>query len=74
MARVANLYLPLVGILIDNLPKLFAWPSEGEVRIVWPDSKNENLNLILTAISDNVPNVSQLFYRSIKTTMIEIIL
>jgi hypothetical protein len=30
--RVANLYLPLVAIIIDNLAKLFAWAAEGETR------------------------------------------
>lgn len=57
-ARVASLYLPLVGILIDHLGKLYAWTAEGEIRIIWPNSQNDqNLNLILTAISDNMPNV-----------------
>lgn len=63
-ARVASLYIPLVGILIDNLGKLYSWPMVHDdtaapdlQRIVWPDSaKSENLNIILTAISDNVPN------------------
>ncbi len=56
-ARVANLYLPIVGIMIDNLAKLYSWPTEGETRIVGTGNQNEHLNLILTAISDNVPNV-----------------
>ncbi len=56
--RVANLYLPLIAIIIDNLPKLFAWSTEGEVRIVGNSNQNEHLNLILNVISDNVPNVS----------------
>ena len=55
-ARVASLYLPLVGIVIDNLGKLYSWSTEGEVRIVGSANPNEHLNLILTAISDNVPN------------------
>jgi hypothetical protein len=56
---VANLYLPLVGIMIDNLAKLYSWSSEGETRIVGSgNEKNEHLNSILTRISDNVPNVS----------------
>ena len=33
-SRVANLYLPLIAIIIDNLPKLYSWSSDGEVRIV----------------------------------------
>ena len=57
--RVANLYLPLIAIIIDNLPKLFAWTAEGEVRIVGNANQNEHLNLILNVISDNLPNVSQ---------------
>ncbi len=56
-ARVASLYLPLVAIVLDNLEKLFSWPTEGETRIVGAANQNEHLNLILTAISDNVPNV-----------------
>ena len=57
--RVANLYLPLIAIIIDNLPKLFAWTAEGEVRIVGNANQNEqHLNLILNVISDNLPNVS----------------
>ena len=31
-SRVANLYLPLIAIIIDNLTKLYAWASEGETR------------------------------------------
>lgn len=57
-ARVANLYLPLVGIVVDNLSKLYSWSTEGEVRIVGSANPNEHLNFILTAISDNLPNVS----------------
>ncbi len=57
-SRVSSLYLPLVTIAVDNLDKLFSWSVEGEVRIVGTVNPNEHLNLILTAISDNVPNVS----------------
>lgn len=57
-ARVANLYLPLVGIMIDNMTKLYAWHAEGETRIAGTSNQNEHLTAILTAISDNVPNVS----------------
>ena len=57
-SRVANLYLPLIAIIIDNLPKLFAWTAEGETRIVGNANQNEHLNLILNVISDNLPNVS----------------
>ena len=57
-ARVASLYLPLVGICIDNLARLYSWSHVGEVRIVGSSDPNEHLNMILTAISDNVPNVS----------------
>ncbi len=42
---------------MDNLDKLFSWSTEGEVRIAGTVNPNEHLNLILTAISDNVPNV-----------------
>ena len=55
-SRVANLYLPLVAIIIDNLPKLFSWSIEGEVRIVGNSNANEHLNMILNVISDNLPN------------------
>ena len=54
--RVANLYLPLIAIIIDNLNKLFAWPTEGEVRIVGTN-QNEHLNMILNCISDNLSTV-----------------
>ena len=47
------------GVVIDNLAKLYSWSAEGEVRIVGAANPNEHLNLILTAISDNVPNVSE---------------
>ena len=57
-SRVANLYLPLIAIIIDNFQKLFAWTAEGEVRIVGNANQNEHLNLILNVISDNLPNVS----------------
>ena len=60
-ARVASLYLPLVAIAIDNMGKLFSWTGEGDVRIVGSANNNEHLNLILTAISDNVPNVRYFF-------------
>ena len=56
-ARVANLYLPLVGVVIDNMAKLYAWHVEGETRIAGTSNQNEHLTAILTAISDNVPNV-----------------
>lgn len=55
-SRVANLYLPLIAIIIDNLGKLFAWATEGEVRIVGSSNPNEHLNMILNVISDNLPN------------------
>ena len=47
-----------IAIIIDNLPKLFAWTAEGEVRIVGNANQNEHLNHILNVISDNLPNVS----------------
>jgi len=53
---VASLYLPLVTVVLENLDKLFSWPTEGESRIAGTVNPNEHLNLILTAISDNVPN------------------
>jgi hypothetical protein len=58
-SRVANLYLPLIAIIIDNLPKLYSWAAEGEVRIVGNGNQNEPLNIILNVISDNLPNVSE---------------
>ena len=60
-ARVANLYLPIVGIMIDNMTKLYAWHVEGETRIAGTSNQNEHLTAILTAISDNVPNVRIVF-------------
>ena len=54
--KVANLYLPLIAIIIDNLSKLYAWPRDGEVRIVG-SNQNEHLSMILNVISDNLPNV-----------------
>ena len=56
-SRVANLYLPLIAIIIDNLGKLYSWAAEGEVRIVGNNQQNEHLNMILNVISDNLPNV-----------------
>jgi hypothetical protein len=56
-SRVANLYLPLVAVIIDNLSKLHSWTVEGESRIVGGNNPNEHLNLILNVISDNLPNV-----------------
>ena len=56
--RVANLYLPLIAIIIDNLGKLYSWTAEGEVRIVGSNHQNEHLNMILNVISDNLPNAS----------------
>ena len=56
-SRVANLYMPLIAIIIDNMAKLFAWTTEGEIRIVGNNNQNEHLNLILNVISDNIPNV-----------------
>ena len=56
-SRVANLYLPLIAIIIDNFAKLYSWTSDGEVRIVGSNHQNENLNMILNVISDNFPNV-----------------
>ena len=29
-ARVATLYLPLIGVLIDALPHLYDWNAEGK--------------------------------------------
>ena len=55
--RVANLYLPLIAIIIDNLGKLYSWTAEGEIRIVGSNQQNEQLNMILNVISDNLPNV-----------------
>ena len=55
-SRVANLYLPLIAIIIDNLGKLYSWTAEGEVRIVGTNHQNEHLNMILNVISDNLPN------------------
>ena len=57
-SRVANLYLPVVGIMIDNLAKLYAWHVEGETRIAGTSNQNEHLTAILDAISDYAPNVS----------------
>lgn len=58
-SRVANLYLPVIAIIIDNLPKLFSWTMEGEVRIVGSSAQNEHLNMVLNIISDNAkgPNI-----------------
>ena len=57
-SRVANLYLPVVGIMIENLAKLYAWHVEGETRIAGTSNQNEHLTAILDAISDYAPNVS----------------
>ena len=72
-SRVANLYLPLVGVAIDNLGKLYSWPSEGDIRIVASGggsggANEHHLNMILTAISDNVPNAKGPIMLSAETT------
>ena len=69
-ARVASLYLPLVAIAIDNMGKLFSWTGEGDVRIVGSANNNEHLNLILTAISDNVPNVRDMHFHLFQSEII----
>ncbi len=56
-SRVANLYLPLIAIIIDNLSKLFSWTADGEVRIVGSNQQNGHLNMILNQISDNLPKM-----------------
>ena len=57
-SRVANLYLPLIAIIIDNLAKLYSWSTEGEVRIVGSNNaaNEQHLNMVLNLISDNLPN------------------
>ena len=49
-ARVANLYLPLVAICIDNLNKLHAWLADGESRIAGTNPNDSN-SLIMREIS-----------------------
>ena len=44
--------------------QLYSWTSEGEARIVGKNH-DEHLNLVLSKISDNVPNVSSLVLLSI---------
>lgn len=33
-ARVAALYLPLIGVLLDGLPRLYDWSSEGKCEFL----------------------------------------
>ena len=56
-SRVANLYLPLVAICIDNLNKLFAWLSDGESRIAGINPNDHNSH-ILKEISGHLSSVS----------------
>ena len=56
-SRVANLYLPLVAVCIDNLNKLYAWLSDGESRIAGINPNDHNSH-ILKEISGHLSSVS----------------
>lgn len=55
MLHINNRFF-LIKIVLDFL-QLYAWTSEGEARIVGKNH-DEHLNLVLSKISDNMPNVS----------------
>jgi hypothetical protein len=67
ISMVANLYLPLIAICLENLPKLHAWTSDGESRIVGKN-QDEHLNSVLNKISDNMPNPKAPIMLKEKTT------
>lgn len=58
-ARVATLYLPLVGVLLDALPHLYDWNSENKGMLTIAVS----LSLVRCAEIVTVPHYEALFTR-----------
>ncbi|XP_067118403.1 dedicator of cytokinesis protein 7 isoform X1 [Centruroides vittatus] len=50
-ARVAALYLPLIGIVIDTLPQLYDWQSEAKSRSLSSNSDNTDWNSINQSVA-----------------------